>query len=50
MSQVAIIMGSKSDFEIMAEAIEILKSFDINTEYHIAVSYTHLTLPMNREV
>ena len=40
MSQVAIIMGSKSDFDIMNEAIEILESFDIETEY--AVSYTHL--------
>ena len=35
MSQVAIIMGSKSDFDIMNEAIEILESFDIETEYDI---------------
>ena len=39
MSQVAIIMGSKSDFEIMSEAIEILKSFDINTEYDIVSAH-----------
>ena len=35
MSQVAIIMGSKSDFDIMNEAIKILESFDIETEYDI---------------
>ena len=39
MSQVAIIMGSKSDFEIMSEAIDILKSFDINTEYDIVSAH-----------
>ena len=39
MSQVAIIMGSKSDFEIMSEAIEILKSFDIKTEYDIVSAH-----------
>ena len=39
MSQVAIIMGSKSDFEIMSEAIEILKSFDINTECDIVSAH-----------
>ena len=39
MSQVAIIMGSKSDFEIMSEAIEILKSFDINNEYDIVSAH-----------
>ena len=45
MSQVAIIMGSKSDFEIMSEAIEILKLFDINTVYDIvANSNDHTTL------
>ena len=37
MSQVAIIMGSKSDFDIMKEAIEILKSFDIKTEYDLSL-------------
>ena len=39
MSQVAIIMGSKSDFDIMKEAIEILKSFGIKTEYDIASAH-----------
>jgi len=39
MSQVAIIMGSKSDFQIMSEAIEILKSFDINTECDIVSAH-----------
>ena len=39
MSQVAIIMGSKSDFDIMKEAIEILKSFDIKTEYDIVSAH-----------
>ena len=39
MSQVAIIMGSKSDFEIMSEAIEILKLFDINTVYDIVSAH-----------
>ena len=39
MSQVAIIMGSKSDFEIMSEAIEILKSFDIDTEHDIVSAH-----------
>lgn len=35
MNKVAIIMGSKSDFDIMSEAIEILKSFGIKTEHDI---------------
>ena len=39
MSQVAIIMGSKSDFQIMSEAIEILKSFDIDTESDIVSAH-----------
>ena len=39
MSQVAIIMGSKSDFDIMNEAIEILESFDIKTEYDIVSAH-----------
>ena len=39
MSQVAIIMGSKSDFDIMNEAIEILESFDIETEYDIVSAH-----------
>ncbi len=32
-------MGSKSDFEVMSEAIEILKSFDIKTEYDIVSAH-----------
>ena len=39
MSQVAIIMGSKSDFDIMNEAIKILESFDIETEYDIVSAH-----------
>ena len=31
MSQVAIIMGSKSDFNIMKEAIDVLESFGVKT-------------------
>ena len=39
MSQVAIIMGSKSDFDIMNDAIDILKSFGIETEYDIVSAH-----------
>jgi len=39
MNKVAIIMGSKSDFEIMSEAIEILKSFGIKTEHDIVSAH-----------
>src|SRR6056300_1848970 len=39
MNKVAIIMGSKSDLDVMSEAIEILKSFDINTEYDIVSAH-----------
>tara|TARA_B100000989_G_C19372472_1_gene398025 strand:- start:174 stop:665 length:492 start_codon:yes stop_codon:yes gene_type:complete len=39
MSQVAIIMGSKSDFDIMRDAIDILKFFDIETEYDIVSAH-----------
>ena len=39
MSQVGIIMGSKSDFEIMSEAIDILKSFGVKTEYDIVSAH-----------
>ena len=39
MSQVAIIMGSKSDYEIMSEAIEILESFGIKTECDIVSTH-----------
>jgi len=39
MKQVGIIMGSKSDLSIMKEAIEILKTFDINTEVDIVSAH-----------
>jgi len=39
MNKVAIIMGSKSDFNIMSEAIEILKSFGIKTEHDIVSAH-----------
>ena len=39
MSQVAIIMGSKSDFNIMKEAIDVLESFGIETEYDIVSAH-----------
>ena len=39
MSKVAIIMGSKSDLPIMQEAIDILKSFDIETEVDIVSAH-----------
>jgi len=39
MSQVAIIMGSQSDFKIMKEAIDILKSFKIDTEVDIVSAH-----------
>ena len=39
MSKVGIIMGSKSDFEIMSEAINILKSFGVKTEYDIVSAH-----------
>ena len=39
MSKVGIIMGSKSDFEIMSEAIDILKSFGVKTEYDIVSAH-----------
>ena len=37
MSQVAIIMGSKSDFDIMKDAIDILESFGIETDYDLSL-------------
>ena len=37
--KVAIIMGSQSDFPIMQEAINILKSFDIETEIDIVSAH-----------
>ncbi|MDG2371513.1 MAG: 5-(carboxyamino)imidazole ribonucleotide mutase [Flavobacteriaceae bacterium] len=39
MKQVGIIMGSKSDLPVMKEAIEILKTFDINTEVDIVSAH-----------
>ena len=39
MIQVAIIMGSKSDFDVMKDAIDILKSFGIETEYDIVSAH-----------
>ena len=39
MNKVAIIMGSKSDLDIMSEAIEILKSFGIKTEHDIVSAH-----------
>ena len=42
--KVAIIMGSDSDWPTVKAAAAQLKSWDI------PVSYTHLTLPTNREV
>ena len=39
MKQVGIIMGSKSDMPIMNEAVEILKTFNINTEIDIVSAH-----------
>lgn len=39
MGKVAIIMGSESDFEVMNEAIKILKSFKIPVEYDIVSAH-----------
>lgn len=39
MGKVAIIMGSKSDFKVMNEAIIILKSFKIPVEYDIVSAH-----------
>ena len=39
MNQVAIIMGSKSDFDLMKEAISVLELFDIKTEYDIVSAH-----------
>ena len=39
MSKVAIIMGSKSDLPVMQEAIDILKSFGIDTEVDIVSAH-----------
>ena len=39
MAQIGIIMGSKSDFPIMKEAIEILKSVKIEVEVDIVSAH-----------
>lgn len=39
MNKVAIIMGSKSDLPVMQEAIDILKTFDIETEVDIVSAH-----------
>ena len=39
MSKVAVIMGSKSDLPVMQEAIDILKSFGIDTEVDIVSAH-----------
>ena len=39
MGKIAIIMGSKSDFKVMNEAIKILKSFKIPVEYDIVSAH-----------
>ena len=39
MNKVAIIMGSKSDFNIMKEAIDVLESFGVKTEYDIVSAH-----------
>src|SRR6476620_1598385 len=39
MSKVAIIMGSQSDLPVMQEAIDVLKSFDIETEVDIVSAH-----------
>lgn len=39
MSKVGIIMGSKSDYPVMKEAIEVLKSFEIDHEVNIVSAH-----------
>ncbi|WP_166967888.1 5-(carboxyamino)imidazole ribonucleotide mutase [Yeosuana marina] len=39
MSKVGVIMGSKSDLPVMQDAIDILKSFDINVEVDIVSAH-----------
>ena len=39
MSKVGIIMGSKSDYPVMNEAIEVLKSFEIDHEVNIVSAH-----------
>ena len=47
---VGVVMGSSSDWETMQHAVQILTQFGVAHEARVAVSYTHLTLPTNREV
>ena len=39
MAQIGIIMGSDSDMPVMKEAVEILKSFDIDIEVDIVSAH-----------
>lgn len=39
MPLVSVIMGSKNDFEVMKEAVELLKSFGVETEYSIVSAH-----------
>ena len=42
MNLVGIVMGSDSDFQVMEEALKVLKEFDISCE--VKVSSAHRTL------
>ena len=42
-------MSKDDDFEQMLDGLEIVAE-SLEEESHTAVSYTHLTLPTNREV
>jgi phosphoribosylaminoimidazole carboxylase PurE protein len=39
MTQVAILMGSKSDLEKLADAVHILKDFDVSYEVHVCSAH-----------
>lgn len=39
MPLVSVIMGSKNDFEVMKDAVELLKSFGVETEYSIVSAH-----------
>ena len=39
MPLVSVIMGSKNDFEVMKEAVELLKSFGVETEYSVVSAH-----------
>ena len=50
---VAVLMGSDSDLKTVQNTLDTLDLMDISWEVRITsapVSYTHLTLPTNREV